>query len=89
MARKAARKSKAKPKGRKSRSKAESPKLSKPTLLIDSKKLSGNSFKVGRRAAVKVTGKIVEESLRDWEARGKKSFRLEISKIESLNKRKK
>lgn len=87
MARKATRKTKSKPK-RKSRSKAESPKPSKPTLLIDSKKLRGNSFKVGKRATVKVTGRIVEESLRDWEAKGKKSFRLEIAKIESLNKRK-
>lgn len=88
MARKVARKSKAKPK-RKSRTKAESPKPSRPTLLIDSKKLSGNSFKVGKKATVRVTGKIVEESLRDWEAKGKKSFRLEIAKIESLSKRKK
>ena len=53
----------------------------KRTLLIDSAKLRGDSFKVGKNATVEVSGKIVEESLRDYETKGRKSFRLEISKI--------
>ena len=57
------------------------PSVYKPTLLIDSAKLRGDSFKVGKSATVEVSGKIVEESLRDYETKGRKSFRLEISKI--------
>ena len=48
-----------------SRIRAESPTVSKPTLLIDTLKLSGNSFKVGKKAKVMVSGMVVEESLRD------------------------
>jgi hypothetical protein len=64
-----------------SRTRAESPKAMKPTLTIDSKRLSGNSFKVGKSARVLVTGKIVEESLRNYEAEGRKSFRMEIDRV--------
>jgi len=53
----------------------------KPTLLIDSDKLTGDSLRVGKQATVRVSGKIVEESLRNYEAEGRKSYRLEIAKI--------
>lgn len=55
--------------------------IPKPTLLIDSKNLRGNSFRVGKKATVKVTGKIVEESLTNYEAKGRKSYRMEIDKV--------
>ena len=60
----------------------------KPTLTIDSRRLSGDSFKVGKKASVMVTGKIVEESLRNYEAEGRKSFRMEIDKVSALKKTK-
>jgi hypothetical protein len=62
-----------------------SPTVSKPTLLIDSRKLRGNSFKVGKQAKVMVSGRIIEESLNNWEVPKRKSFRLEIDKISSLS----
>lgn len=61
--------------------------MPKPTLFIDSKDLEGNSFKVGGSAQVLVSGKIVEESLTDYEARGRKSFRLQIHKIKAMKNR--
>jgi len=71
-----------------SRTRAESPSMSKPTLLIDTKKLSGNSFKVGKKAKVMVSGMVVEESLRDYETKGRKSFRMEIDRVSALKKTK-
>ncbi|MCK4384719.1 MAG: hypothetical protein KAW52_00505 [candidate division Zixibacteria bacterium] len=71
-----------------SRTRAESPMVSKPTLTIDSKRLSGNSFRVGKKARVVVTGKIVEESLRNYEAEGRKSYRMEIDRVSALKKTK-
>ena len=53
----------------------------KPTLFIDSKNLRGNSLEVGKKVKVEVSGMITEESLRDYEARGRKSYRLEIGKV--------
>lgn len=72
----------------KSRTVSEAPQIPKPTLLIDSKRLRGNSFRVGKKATVIVKGKIVEESLRDWEAKNRKSFKLEINKITVPKKKK-
>jgi len=66
----------------------ESPSEYKPTLLIDSKKLTGNSLKVGKKTQVLVSGTIVEESLRDWEAKGRKSYKLEINNIRIPRKKK-
>ena len=71
-----------------SRSRAVSPKEMKPTLTIDSRRLSGNSFKVGKTARVMVSGKIVEESLRNYEAEGRKSYRMEIDRVSALKKTK-
>jgi len=71
-----------------SRTRAESPVVSKPTLTIDSRRLSGNSFRVGKSAKVVVTGKIVEESLRNYEAEGRKSYRMEIDRVSALKKTK-
>ena len=71
-----------------SRSRAESPSTMKPTLTIDSRRLSGNSFKVGKTAKVMVSGKIVEESLRNYEAEGRKSYRMEINRVSALKKTK-
>jgi len=68
------------------RKRSNVPESYKPTLLIDTKKLTGNSFKVGKKAEVLVSGTIVEESLRDWEAKGRKSYKLEISKITAKKK---
>jgi len=65
-----------------------SPEIMKPTLTIDSRRLSGNSFKVGKSAKVVVTGKIVEESLRNYEAEGRKSYRMEIDRVSALKKTK-
>jgi len=65
-----------------------SPETMKPTLTIDSRRLSGNSFKVGKSAKVVVTGKIVEESLRNYEAEGRKSYRMEIDRVSALKKTK-
>lgn len=65
-----------------------SPETMKPTLTIDSRRLSGNSFKVGKSAKVVVTGKIVEESLRNYEAEGRKSYRMEINRVSALKKTK-
>ena len=62
--------------------------MSKPTLTIDSRRLSGNSFKVGKNARVVVSGKIVEESLRNYEADGRKSYRMEINRVSALKKTK-
>jgi len=59
----------------------EAPAPEKPTMLIDSKDLSGDSLKVGKKARVLVTGKITEESLRNWEAKDRKSYRMEIDKV--------
>jgi len=64
------------------------PESMKPTLTIDSRRLSGNSFKVGKSAKVVVTGKIVEESLRNYEAEGRKSYRMEIDRVSALKKTK-
>lgn len=71
-----------------SRTRSKSPETMKPTLTIDSKRLSGNSFKVGKNARVVVTGKIVEESLRNYEAEGRKSYRMEIDRVSALKKTK-
>lgn len=71
-----------------SKTRADRPKTMKPTLTIDSRKLSGNSFKVGKSARVIVTGKIVEESLRNYEAEGRKSYRMEIDRVSALKKTK-
>lgn len=71
-----------------SRARAESPAMSKPTLLIDTKKLSGNSFRVGKKAKVMVSGTVVEESIRDWETKGRKSYRMEIDRVSALKKTK-
>ena len=60
--------------------------VSKPTLLIDTSKLSGNSFKVGKKAKVMVSGIVVEESIRDYETKGRKSFRMEIDRVSALKK---
>jgi len=68
--------------------KARSPEKIKPTLTIDSKRLTGDSFRVGKKARVVVTGKIVEESLRNYEAEGRKSYRMEIDKVSALKKTK-
>ena len=75
-------------KKRTSRTRVESPTVSKPTLLIDTSKLSGNSFKVGKKARVMVSGMVVEESLRDYETKGRKSFRMEIDRVSALKKTK-
>lgn len=64
------------------------PETMKPTLTIDSRRLSGNSFKVGKSAKVVVSGKIVEESLRNYEADGRKSYRMEIDRVTALKKTK-
>jgi len=66
---------------------SSTPDIYKPTLLIDTRKVSGNSFKVGKKAQVLVSGTIVEESLRDWEAKGRKSYKMEISKISTGKKK--
>ena len=66
---------------RKATRRSVSPRAFKPTLLIDTSKLRGNSLKVGKKAKVSVSGTIVEESLRDYESKGRKSFRLEIDKV--------
>lgn len=58
--------------------------VSKPTLLIDTSKLSGNSFRVGKKAKVMVSGIVVEESIRDYETKGRKSFRMEIDRVSAL-----
>jgi len=60
----------------------------KPTLLIDTSKLSGDSFKVGKKAKVMVSGTVVEESIRDYETKGRKSFRMEIDRVSALKKTK-
>jgi len=62
--------------------------VSKPTLLIDTSKLSGDSFKVGKKARVMVSGIVVEESIRDYETKGRKSFRMEIDRVSALKKTK-
>jgi len=71
-----------------SRNRSATPTMSKPTLLIDSAKLKGNSFKVGKKAKVMVSGTVVEESLRDYETKGRKSFRMEIDRVSALKKTK-
>ena len=71
-----------------SRTRSESPMVSKPTLLIDSARLSGNSFRVGKRARVMVSGTVVEESIRDYETKGRKSYRMEIDRVSALKKTK-
>lgn len=62
--------------------------ISKPTLLIDSARLSGNSFRVGKKARVMVSGTVVEESIRDYETKGRKSYRMEIDKVSAPRKTK-
>lgn len=82
-------KSKAKKSTKKKTSKNRAvPESMKPTLTIDSRRLSGNSFKVGKTAKVMVSGKIVEESLRNYEAEGRKSYRMEIDKVSAIKKTK-
>ena len=71
-----------------SRTRSESPAMSKPTLLIDTKKLSGNSFRVGKKAKVMVSGTVVEESIRDYETKGRKSYRMEIDRVSAIKKTK-
>lgn len=71
-----------------SRTRSDKSMVSKPTLLIDTSKLSGNSFKVGKKAKVMVSGMVVEESLRDWETKGRKSYRMEIDRVSALKKTK-
>lgn len=71
-----------------SRIRSDSPEMSKPTLLIDSAKLSGNSFRVGKRARVMVSGTVVEESIRGWETKGRKSYRMEIDRVSAPKKTK-
>ena len=71
-----------------SRTRADRPMMSKPTLLIDTSKLSGNSFRVGKKAKVMVSGVVVEESIRDYETKGRKSFRMEIDRVSALKKTK-
>jgi len=68
---------------RKTTKKTDSPTVAeyKPTLHIDSKNLASKSLKVGKKARVLVSGTIVEESLRDWEAKGRKSYKLEINDL--------
>lgn len=78
----------AKKKRRRKTAVTEAPTSEKPTMLIDSKDLSGNSFKVGKKASVLVTGKIIEESLRNWEAKDRKSYRMEIDKVKVALKKK-
>lgn len=65
---------------------SEAPIRMKPTLTIDSKKLRGNSFRVGKRAKVLVSGKITQESIDDYEVPGRKSFRMEVDKVTSVAK---
>jgi len=71
-----------------SRNRAATPTMGKPTLLIDTKKLNGNSFRVGKKAKVMVSGTVVEESIRDWETKGRKSYRMEIDRVSALKKTK-
>jgi len=73
----------------KSRSKAisEAPIKYKPSLLIDSKRLRGNTFRVGKKAKVIVSGTITEESIRDYEAPRRKSFKMEIDKVSKVPSR--
>lgn len=61
----------------------------RPTLFIDSKSLKGDSLEVGKKVQVAVSGVITEESLRDYEAKGRKSYRLEIGKVKVVTKSKK
>lgn len=65
---------------------SEAPMRPKPTLTIDSKRLKGDSFRVGRKAKVLVSGKIVQESLDDYEVPKRKSFRMEVDKVTSMPK---
>jgi hypothetical protein len=53
----------------------------KPRLTIDSKKFKGSRLEVGKTTQVLVEGKIIREALDDYEAPGRKSFQLEVSKI--------
>jgi len=71
-----------------SRTRATRDMVSKPTLLIDTSKLTGDSFKVGKKAKVMVSGIVVEESIRDYETKGRKSFRMEIDRVSALKKTK-
>lgn len=61
-----------------------SPQISKPTLTIDTKRLRGNSFKVGRRAKVVVTGTITGDNIDDYEVPGRRSFRLRVDKVSKM-----
>lgn len=64
----------------------EAPIRMKPTLTIDSKKLKGDSFRVGKKAKVLVSGKIIQESIDDYEVPNRKSFRMEVDKVTSVAK---
>jgi len=64
----------------------EAPTRPKPTLTIDSKRLKGDSFRVGKKARVLVSGKITQESIDDYEVPGRKSFRMEVDKVTSMPK---
>jgi len=66
----------------------EAPTPEKPSLLIDSRDLSGNSLKVGKKTKVLVSGTVIEESLRNYQAKDRKSYRMEIDKVKVALKKK-
>jgi len=65
---------------------AEAPTRPKPTLTIDSKRLRGDSFRVGKKAKVLVTGTITGDNIDDYEVPGRRSFRLRVDKVTSVSK---
>lgn len=74
------------PKRRRKGTVSEAPIRMKPTLTIDSKRLKGDSFRVGKKARVLVSGKIIQESIDDYEVPNRKSFRMEVDKVTSVSK---
>ncbi len=76
-------------KSKKTRVSREAPAMPKPTLSINSKGLRGKTLKVGKNATVVVRGRVVEESIRDYEAKkGTKTYRLEVDKVSIPSKKK-
>jgi hypothetical protein len=65
------------------------PTRAKPTILVDSRKVGGNSLKVGKRVQLNLSGKVMTESIDDWEAPGRKSWRVEINRVGVPTKRRK